>query len=802
MKSFYTILMLLVATISFGQTASVEVRATNVCDELYTGELEYELYIINNLDEEVLLRSGVGVSPFVIDSLPANSSFVLKSVPQKGFYQYDIIDLLLMQNVILRIQKPTPPMELALDVTNDLKGSARDAILVRNHLIKQNQLDSYSIFIDKEFQNTLPIDKALYEVKNRLEFTTGAPNIRVDVDAIYLEEGQVTEASRKQCLCTADSNASATVHLPDVTVTEGVEVEASIVVEGNKDVAGVFLAFDYEDIGIEILDGVGSHVDTTNQIIYYLKYQVVPDNTERLHLRFTPKKDGKLSDFIRLREDPSNQIVYKQNSCYLNYPNFEIKFLSECTFTWPPQFVVARDCDAYSGSPSPDSECESTVQFDFEDTYVNDSDGNCIIKVREWSALNSLTWELSRFSQVIKKRESYPTVCNESKTIECGDTVVSITPEDILSDVSAADSYAFSLDPSDTLRTITYEYPYEEDVVIYNVIDSTFCLSKLTKVYGDCEKEINLIPTIEVANTDGFYVVLATSFDNGNMHYCEGPLTNFEIREATKIFYTDTLRLDYQTYKNQTITIDLRAEIDGEWQELEQVSAKLVEDVVEPDFYLTTYDDPVKENVPFDIHIQSPTFLEVTSLQGTFQIDNAEVIGVEKVSLPSNFNTYQEESQLRFVFDSHTTLPVSLPESEILWTIRVLPSMDGSVDDILSMTNEGTPAWVTFGSFEEDKYDFSFKMLKRNISASESIASNALSFHPNPIRSEQLIVDLEYAKTNILRLVDQRGQTVYKQNNLTNGRNIITLPSTLNGMYYIQLITDEGTMTKKLVVIE
>ena len=74
------------------------------------------------------------------------------------------------------------------------------------------------------------------------------------------------------------------------------------------------------------------------------------------------------------------------------------------------------------------------------------------------------------------------------------------------------------------------------------------------------------------------------------------------------------------------------------------------------------------------------------------------------------------------------------------------------------------------------------------------ITNNHLNIYPNPT-SNQLRIDTEL-KPSEITIIDITGKTIMTTKQNTNIINVVDLSK---GIYFIQLITEEGTVTEKFV---
>jgi len=83
----------------------------------------------------------------------------------------------------------------------------------------------------------------------------------------------------------------------------------------------------------------------------------------------------------------------------------------------------------------------------------------------------------------------------------------------------------------------------------------------------------------------------------------------------------------------------------------------------------------------------------------------------------------------------------------------------------------------------------------------EEFDSQASDFllYPNPAR-EIAYISLQSKKAYSLHLYDLNGKLIYSRNKLSGNRIELNLSNYPDGLYFIQLISEKGSKTKKLIL--
>ncbi len=148
-------------------------------------------------------------------------------------------------------------------------------------------------------------------------------------------------------------------------------------------------------------------------------------------------------------------------------------------------------------------------------------------------------------------------------------------------------------------------------------------------------------------------------------------------------------------------------------------------------------------------------------------------------------DTAQGENHLNFKLNETETVRLTSPDANTL--VQQLPLIPVGTDNSYGAQVDADPNYIIFNTPTPGSTNNILSIL-------EVLNSNKIILYPNPT-SNQLTINSEL-KINEITIIDIAGKSIKTPKPTTNTINVSNLSS---GIYFIKLITDEGTITKKFV---
>ncbi len=519
----------------------------------------------------------------------------------------------------------------------------------------------------------------------------------------------------------------------------------------------------------------------------------LPNNT------YSFRKD-KIEEFILIPlEGPLTFEKYVYNitnnqSCIATI-NKQINIVGECDILWPKDITIKR-CEDKDITGQPDVEnCNQFVTFSYTDIEILP----CQKILRTWLGLNTITLKVFEHVQTITIDTSLINVCKEvSVLIILGGTTVNIHEL-----VEAGSSHIFSFNrnyANDTSIVLGFSEPQIIYKNIYDLTDGTFCIAKIVKIL--CA-EIKVLPLIYVKTTGNEYIVYAKDFDNGNSDNCLGEVSNFKISLQGQNSYSDYITLQEEGRKGTFELFSLSYTINGISKYYGDVKVYFIENGV-PIFELTCYDDILEKGVPFSIAISSSTFQNVYGIQAGFSVKNAKIVSIQKVALTEMLYNLQPNT-LKIVWVPLSAQPLSLSVVDTLFTIKIMPAINGRVSDFLALDQNVLVPEATTDSFNSQYIDLVFKFLQRFPNKTDEINKQfSASIYPNPNNGSELNIKSNMQGEATISIFDTNNRLCTNEKvNFENGHSTINLNKKLpNGIYAIRISNQNGFVVKKLIVVD
>ena len=620
------------------------------------------------------------------------------------------------------------------------------------------------------------------------------------------QKGQVAEAALTYCArCAATPGSKTKIMVPNIDLVKGQEYEAKFNYRFKEGDLGVLWSLQYRNLYIN--DVVKGNAEINHQKSISKIHSVYSPNTIHFTgdvplytLHFTSLENGQLLDFIEIDTSFYNEAFNYNNQCYKPYESIVLVEEEKCEIIWPPLEVTVHACynGQETGRPQLTDDCPY-VKFTFTDIVEHNTPGVCTKILRVWMASNSLTGKQEEYIQIIHIDENYPLVCVPEVTVEVPPQGILVYALDLVE--NALDHvYTFSLDKQDGWRTLVNEDPSEIYFTVFDQSDSSSCVSKVRKIYIDCDDVVHIKNYAELSAQQGIYTLAANLFDDGNDKHCAGKVDNFEIRALGSLDYTTTLLLDFDAVKGQNLPFELRANVGGQSTYLGVVAVKFLSNADIPPFQLTCYDDPVQKGKPFEIAIFSPNFDNVFGFQGAIKVRDAQLVKTRKILLNAmQFNN--EGFASRFIWVNPTGTPQSYASDDSLWTLTITPNRDGNVSDFIGIGDDVLISEATLGDFNNTKIDLVFRFLKRVVAAVDEKHEIPFVMHPNPTSGSHVLLESEGNEIQSVAVYDMNGQLVDQFPGVWNDRCTLDTGEWINGVYQVWVSTTRGLVTRRLVVV-
>jgi hypothetical protein len=798
----WVIAMLSITSWLTAQNVNLNVDVLDGCGQPFAYNAVVGLYKIWNGDTTLVEEKTA--APYSFSNLEINTPYELrvKSTSEEKTH-VGLLDLSAMRNTILGID----PIYAAKIFTGDIFVSGGVSTLDLVQMLRA----SIGLYTD------IPDD--WYFLEESKAFATGSVNpanvnrvsFKASANGNYYigfrsyQIGQVAEAALTYCnRCDATQGSKTKIMVPNIDLVKGLEYEAKFNYRFKDGDLGVLWSLQYHNLLInEVVKGNGeiNHQKSISKI-----YSVFSPNTIHFNgdvplytIRFTALENGQLLDFIEIDTSFHNEAFNYNNQCYKPYESIVLVEEEKCEIIWPPLEVTVHACynGQETGRPQLTDDCPY-VKFTFTDIVEHNIPGVCTKILRIWNASNSLTGKQEEYIQIIHIDENYPLVCVPEVTVEVPPQGILVYARDLVE--NALDHvYTFSLDKQDGWRTLVNEDPSEIYFTVFDQSDSSSCVSKVRKIYIDCDDEIHFKNYAELTAQQGVYSLAANLFDDGNDKHCAGKVDNFEIRALGTLDYATNLLLDFDVVKGKNLPFELRVSVGGQTTYLGVVSVKFLSNADIPPFQLTCYDDPVQKGKPFEIAIFSPNFNNVFGFQGAIKVRDAQLVKTRKVSLTAmDFNN--EGFASRFIWIDPSATSQSYAVDDTLWTLTITPNRDGNVSDFIGIGDDVLLSEATLSDFNNTKIDLVFKFVKRVVAAVDEKLTIPLTMYPNPTGGSHVLLESEGNEIQSVIVYDLSGKVVSQITEVGNDRCSLATSEWYDGIYQIVVSTADGLVTRRLIV--
>ncbi|MBK8623355.1 MAG: T9SS type A sorting domain-containing protein [Saprospiraceae bacterium] len=782
----------------------IRVAVEDGCGQVFAEQVT--IYLNQVVGSDIIKIDSSNSHPVEFTGLDVSNIYQVKIASDKiEDIQLSIKDIHVLRETVLGIEDGNSATILAGDASGNYGISTLDFVMMGRHLLKiQNLALNRWIFID---QSVLHINMLLVDFLNQTT-VQGIPSGLKEITFNAYKYGAVASTVPGYCEnCLEDSTSIAKLRLPDLEVEAGKVVEFDLISVGSDKDVGMVFSLQYKDGLVTDIFPYNSTVHNlidSIKAIHVLTYFDVNDspiNYKTVKIKFRPSRNGKLSSFFSINDTFPNEFVYKEADCLKTYQNIVLEEGSLCPVTWPADITIPDCITKYNtGLPVIDPECKDIVAI----TYTDETIGlvlSCEKILRHWTALNWLTGELFKHTQVILIDKNYPTVCWDV-TVLVEDSVI-LYARDLVKNADLSHIYSFSLENvADTVIALYGAPPTVEFLTVYDMTDSTFCFASVTKVTVGCTDPIRVISetTVNSAGTD--YIVFARVFDGGNEDHCRGRISDFQIKMPNSGVFVYQAVFDYDTYKGKNVAVELRYKVDGIWENYGLVTIIFTDGNVLPPFELTCFDDPLTKDVLHEIAIFSPNFDSIFAFQGAFRVKDAVVISTKKVALPEiAFN--QALNFLKFIWLQPTAEPVLLSFSDTIFTLTILPTKDGNVSEVLSIADDLLESLAILDDLDQRRIDLVFKFMRRTL-VNDNQIDHDITVFPNPTASGDFTIQSQKHRKATVSIYSNNGQLIYeKLQEAADGNFLVTMPQDVqNGVYFVKLEDQQHISTQKLVLVK
>ena len=802
MKNSLTFLLLWLSIILTAQQqpGTINVNVEDGCGNAFDKPVTIDLYQIIGSNATKLTSSNI--HPATFDNLDPGYTYEVRiSSSDVSKTDVSIKDAYAMRNIILGIFNNLTylPSILAGDVNGTNGITTLDIVFLTRYLVQiPNPQVSYDewFFVDQKHLNSLDIS-----LKNRTVIQ-GIPNGLQEITFNGYQHGAVASTITKFCgPCQEDSTSAKTILIPDFDVTAGKEIKFNVNCNLSSNDIGVCFSLKYNNGHVSsVIPGTEASVnviDSTNTInIAMIFRDMYLSNI--VEITFIPQSSGKLASFFEINDDFKNEFVYNEENCLKTYQNLSINNISQCPITWPADITIPDCTSNYNtGSPTVDPACVNIIFWTHSDQVLIP----CLKILRTWTAINWMTGEIYKHFQVIRIDANLSLSCHGDITVVVVDSAI-IWASDLIKTGNLSHQFSFSAtDPSQKSMVLYNKPPFAFDVTVYDLTDSTSCITKVNIHSNGCNDPVIIIPEISVSETNGAYIVNGSMFNGGNVNHCLGVIDGFQIKASTTGNYENQLSFDYNQYKGTHLLVALRYKVNGNIVNHGQVKINFKAEPALPPFEIVCYDDPVVKNELFEVSFFSSTFNNIYALQAAIRLKDAIMVSTKKKALKDiAFN--EELRSLRFVWLLPTTAPLTLSSTDTLFTITIRPTESGNLANILSIADDLMPSEAVLNDFEQTKVDLVFRFLRRPTNTQNLIA-NDFKLYPNPTSTGTFTIESNGIADGTISIYNDNGQEVaFSKQESVDGVFEVSMPNNIkNGIYMVRLTTEKTVTTKKVILM-
>lgn len=805
MKNSLTFILLWLSIFLTAQQQSgiIKVNVEDGCGNAFDKPVTIDLY--QTIGSNATKLTSSNIHPATFDNLDPGYTYEVRiSSSDVSNTDVSIKDAYAMRNIVLGIFNNITylPSILAGDVNSTNGITTLDIVFLTRYLVQiPNPQVSYDewFFVDQKHLNSLDVS-----LKNRTVIQ-GIPNGLQEITFNGYQHGAVASTIPELCAsCTEDSTSTKAIQIPNINVTAGQEVKFMLAYHYDAQDIGACFSLKYRDGVVSavsaIAGSVTNFIDSTATInIARVFDSNTPPILDFAQITFTPTKSGKLTDFFSLNDQFKNELVYKVGNCLKTYQNMTINVATPCPVTWPADITIP-DCTSNhnTGSPIVDPACVNIVTVTYTDQVFGDP---CAKILRNWTAVNWMTGEIYKHYQIIRIDANLSLSCLGDITVVVVDSAI-IWATDLIKTGNLSHQFSFSAtDPSQKSMVVYNTPPFAFDVTVYDLTDSTSCITKINIHSNGCNDPVIIIPEISVSETNGAYIVNGSMFNGGNVNHCLGVIDDFQIKASSTGNYENQLSFDYNQYKGTHLLVALRYKVNGNIVNHGQVKINFKAEPALPPFEIVCYDDPVVKNELFEVSFFSSTFNNIYALQAAIRLKDAIMVSTKKKALKDiAFN--EELRSLRFVWLLPTAAPLTLSSTDTLFTITIRPTESGNLANILSIADDLMPSEAVLNDFEQTKVDLVFRFLRRPTNT-QNLTENDFELYPNPTSTGTFTIETNGIADGIVSIYNDNGQEVaFSKQESIDGIFEVSMPDAIqNGVYMVRLTTEKTVTTKKVILM-
>ncbi|MBK9255039.1 MAG: T9SS type A sorting domain-containing protein [Saprospiraceae bacterium] len=802
MKSKFTI-FLIIFILQFeliSQTGKLSVFVTDICDIPSGESFKTSLYLNSGLNK-VFLKQTIN-QPAVFENLVNSYQYtiIVEPVSLKK-PQLSLKDLSLVRLGIIGEKELSDFALLTGNVNDGIVTTESHVVMIKNSLLYD------SLHFQNQYLFTIDQSPNITQTNTSEFVLNGITTEHDEVRIITTKRGMVSHAVTDYCdgKCPDIVGKSASLIFENQEIKKGEEITFPLYFDDQEAYQAAF--FTFSSVNAKIVD-IQKYPNTDFVSAGADKYRFLwisnmisgNDGDTLAYISLIPEKDGVLSDFIRIENSKSEAIIYT-DSCVVSYNKVVLEpiiNIADCLISLPLNITIP-DCSPqyYVGEPLIHKLCKNHFSVTFTDQILVE----CEKKLRIWTMLNWLTGKVDQHVQIIFIREDFKHVCNQDMVIDFDDTYKFVTARSMVENPFSHHSYSFSsVDVADTIRLMKLEQPLQEYLHIYDLTDTLFCITKVTK-----NLSLNILPQIIVNENNG-YKVEAISFIPSGTQLPAG-ISNLRISHDGGS-YLISIFFD-ASYSGQTIPLTLRYTQNGVNKIYGMVNAVLLQKPEIPPLKFIAYNDYLTEGMSYEMEIYSPNFNNIIGLQFELKFANISFQGSGSGHLNINhvhYNYFAPTDILRLVWIQQNVEPISVDQSVKLFSFIFTPQKSGYLSEFVKVeTSSLMPEAIYNNLTVSNNILLDFDFPNRPTSTEETNIS-PISVFPNPAAISSAIniswKDGHQPESVIVK--DINGRVVLQKEIFGAADRVISmnLNDAINsGVYFLTFKTKTRSATKKLMIV-
>ncbi|MFN8338277.1 MAG: T9SS type A sorting domain-containing protein [Saprospiraceae bacterium] len=800
-------LILLVNTVTYSQ-AKLEVNMHDACGEINDFTAQIQLYEGSNF----IAQSNLAHHTF--EGLNPNGSYTIKvkATPINTDIN-SVKDALLIRDHILGFRQLNNYGKLASDFNQDGKTTASDIVNLEKILlgIITDTFKNESFIVETQ-SLTLPVP---YPITKGEYIFNGIKDNHQTLDLTVLQLGLVAKASGFYCngQCADINDKFGQLLFDDVDVKKGQDVNVQLYLKNEFNYQGLDFTFNISAAEIvKIMQPNFQYNRNQNRIHAIWLNQdfssTIPARKTVFNLTIQPERDGKLSEFIIFEaNNPKNEAVIRDGLCIRSIKQLVMipstNFSQQCDIVWPQDITISK-CSDHAGEPLISQLCQNAISINYFDTHIE----QCKKIDRNWELLNWVSGEIFKHTQHITVDENFDHVCQQKLIVNFSELNTNIKATQLVVNPKSDHHYSFTTLTQDSIKSISYEYPHNFQIEVYDLTASKVCIAGLEKKFVELDSFVVLSHIIK-RQVNGIYKVSATDFSwNGTnlpsnisdllISSAGGSYTTEYIFDKSVVGKTADFALKYT--KNGTI-----------------INHGVVTAYFEPNTFvenvdplqLYAYNDYLVSGKEYNIDIYSTNFQKMLSFQYGAKLKNAKLKSVKNGALMVN-NSYSymtDQDLLRMLWYDEATIPKSFDQNTVLFTLTIVPVESGFLADFIALDDNILFAEAVFESSAlSGKIHLEFGFKARTTIVENQSNNNEFEIFPNPLIDN--ILNIKWPndfKPSNLTISDASGHIMLQkaESDLSHHPMTIQVPESWpKGIYFITLSNNLRILSKKIAITE